>query len=118
MLGGCGFGDTSLEALDPGNVPREPSYEAHVAPLMERRCTSCHAEDAPGFRQAFPYLDQRDQVETHACRVHAVAVLEERMPPGAMDRVSNEEALTLTRWARALFLGEIPDCPDRLEQPE
>lgn len=115
---GCGFGDSSLESLDPGNVPLEPQYEAHVAPIMERRCTNCHAEDAPGFRRAFPYLDQRHQVETHACRVHAAAVLEERMPPGAMDRITSEEGLTLTRWARGLFFGEIPDCPDRLQQPK
>lgn len=108
------FGDDALEELDHDAAPLSPQYEADLAPIFERYCLACHRPEAMATARATPWLDTEPRVERYACRVHA-RVTEWSMPPGAMDRPTSRERLTLDRWADDVLDG-VFDCPDKIEQ--
>ena len=98
---GCGFGDASLDALDPGAAPATPSWSADVQPLMDLYCTACHAEDAqPGRVEGYGYGTCEETREERNWEGFERSVfVENEMPPGGAPRLRESELLTLRRWA-------------------
>ncbi len=90
-LAGCpGFGDRTLEALVDG----APTWEAHVRPIFEVQCWSCHGERPAG---GAPYaLFTYEQAVTHAAAIEHQVVVENRMPPGL--GLPNAERAVIAAW--------------------
>jgi hypothetical protein len=73
-----------------------PDYEAEVAPLVERYCTSCHspggdAGDEHDFTD-LQLLRSQHKLVSARLRVHS-------MPPTTSPQPSEEERARLRRWA-------------------
>ena len=97
-LGGCAFGDGTLADLDPEAAPARPTYVAHVAPIMARYCTACHAPDAqPGEQEGYGY-ETCAKVRRNWRGVEETVFESSSMPPGGAVRVSAPEKLALARW--------------------
>lgn len=65
-LTACGFGDATLEEIDPEAAPARPTWTAHVEPIIELYCTACHAHDAPvGHKHGFGYDDCETTKDPH-----------------------------------------------------
>lgn len=78
---------------------------ADVRPIIEARCTGCHAErptmagfDAP---PAGVVLETPDEVRKRADAIHAQAVLTGAMPPGNLTAMTDEERRRLAAWVAA-----------------
>ena len=98
MLGACGFGAGTLEDVDPEAAPMQPTYTAHVAPIMTRYCTVCHASDAqPGEVEGYGY-ETCAKVRRNWNGVVDTVFENDNMPPGLGRRVSEPERLALRRW--------------------
>ncbi len=96
LFTGCGMGDRTFDEVAPGVVPAQPAYEVDVRPILERRCTRCHAADSgPGYE---PLLDTQREAEREACDSWE-EIQSGYMPPGAMDPLNAQEMLTFERWA-------------------
>lgn len=126
LLGGLvGCGPATIDDVPAEIFALEPTYVAHVRPLFEAYCTSCHASDA--LYAGGVELDRYDSA--YAGRVHqaCVSVSEEvvarfasalvpyrrsgkapraacegwevySMPTGARGRLTLEEQVILARW--------------------
>jgi uncharacterized membrane protein len=98
LLSACVFGDGTLDEVDPAAAPATPSYTAHVAPIMERYCTACHAEDAqPGEVEGYGY-ETCAKVRRNWGGIVETTLDSSSMPPGGAVRVSSPEKLALQRW--------------------
>lgn len=94
----CVSGDAPLSVVDPDAAPRVPAYEAHIAPIMERYCTACHAADAqPGEVDGFGY-ETCQKVRRNWGGVIWTVFETRTMPPGGAQRVTAADELTLQRW--------------------
>lgn len=97
-LSGCAFGEGALGDVDPQAAPATPEYTAHVAPIMERYCTACHAEDAqPGEVEGYGY-ETCAKVRRNWNSIVETVFDTSEMPPGGAVRVSSPEKLALQRW--------------------
>lgn len=99
--GACGFGSEPLEVVDPDAAPGQPDYATDIAPIMALRCNACHSADALVWSRATPYLDEQGSAEAWACQSWQT-IVDGSMPPGALDRLSASEELTMERWAAQL----------------
>lgn len=98
LLGGCGFGSGTLDDVDPEAAPMQPTYQAHVAPIMTRYCTACHASDAqPGEVEGYGY-ETCDKVRRNWRSIEDTVFEKDNMPPGLGRRVTEPERLALQRW--------------------
>ena len=104
-LSGCGFGDATLEELDPEVVPERPTWSTEIRPLMDLYCTACHAEDAqPGAVGGLGYDTCEKTKSRRNWRGIVNSVFESNyMPPGGAPRVTEPHVLMLKRWKRAGF---------------
>ncbi|HEX7877951.1 MAG TPA: hypothetical protein VF720_01000, partial [Candidatus Eisenbacteria bacterium] len=102
LLVACSSGDKTLTEADGGVAPADPSYET-VFTILDRNCAACHhdSEDAgagPRFLE-----DDRDSstcagIERGLDDILDSAVDNERMPPGAWPRLTEEEKLVIRLW--------------------
>ncbi len=96
-LAGC-LGDATLDEIDPEAAPAEPTYEAHIEPIMIEKCISCHAPDANVGELEGIGLDECEKVQDNLEIVSEMIFEKNSMPPGGMLRLTSEEKLTLQRW--------------------
>lgn len=98
-----------------------PTFHQHIAPILQRRCVSCHR---PGTAAPFPLMTY-EQVAAQAEMV-AEVVRDERMPPwyahpkhGTFQNdpsLTKDERTTLLRWVDSGRLqGRPNDSPPSLE---
>lgn len=94
----CGSGDGTLDEIDPEAAPAEPSYSKHIAPIMDRYCTACHASDAQvGEVEGLGY-ETCDKVRRNWGGILITVFRGNTMPPGGAYRVTSEDRMTLERW--------------------
>lgn len=98
-------------ACEP-EIPPEPVYVEHIAPVIDHHCTRCHHEQraTAGVRldTAEALLSNKLAVVCSSIRVDARGGLDPdgfcdavdvaAMPPGAIPRLSLHEQRLLTRW--------------------
>jgi len=94
---GCGLGDASLDEVDPEAAPASPTYEAHIAPIMEDYCTACHGADSGGEGRGVRY-DSCAQVVRNWRGLRETALDGRSMPPPTAYVLSSADRLTLERW--------------------
>ncbi|MBX9789651.1 MAG: redoxin domain-containing protein [Pirellulales bacterium] len=105
--------DRALADADRQSAAQPISYEAHIAPLLARRCATCHRENSAA---PFALAGYDDAVRWGA--MMREVVVERRMPPWHADarygQFSNDRSLTkdeiklLVRWIDAgLPRGEV-----------
>jgi len=79
---------------------------AAIRPLVEKRCTVCHARAPtfPGFAGAPGgiTLESEAQMENLARRIYDVTVKSKTMPPGNLSAMTDEERALLGRWFTGL----------------
>lgn len=98
VASGCVAGDGTLAEIDPDAAPMTPTYTQHVAPMMERHCTACHAPDAqPGEVEGYGY-ETCEKVKRNLGGLVLTVFELETMPPGGAERVTSAEELILERW--------------------
>jgi mono/diheme cytochrome c family protein len=115
----CGAaGPTTVSvAGDSPAAGREPTFARDVAPIVHRRCSSCHHDGGSG---PFPLVTHRDLARR--LRQIEIVTTDRYMPPwppvpGYGDflddrRLSDEELATLTAWIAAGGpLGDPEDLP-------
>ena len=90
---GCGFGDASLDEVDPAAAPESPTYADHIAPIMEDYCTACHGGEGRGVR-----YDDCAQVVRNWRGLRSTALEGRSMPPPTAYSLSSADRLTLERW--------------------
>ena len=94
-----------------------PTYNKDVAPILNRRCVSCHREDAPAPFSLATFADAASHAE-----MIAEVVIDQRMPPwyanpkhGTFQNdpsLSRAESETLIRWIQSSRLeGDPNDAP-------
>ncbi len=94
----CAEGVGPLDVVDPDAAPAHPTYNTHVAPIVDYYCVSCHSKDAqPGAVDGYAY-DSCAQVRDGWHDFYETTVTKKSMPPGGALRVTSTEALILTRW--------------------
>lgn len=110
LLGACASGDETLEVVDPAAVTENPTYE-QIHALIQNKCGLCHdtgegedesedylalgaaalaAEDGPALNDCTSIVAQRFEILEQ--------VEDNRMPPGALPRLTSEEKLKIRRW--------------------
>jgi peroxiredoxin len=106
----------------PGKT--EVTYTKHVAPILQKRCQSCHRAG-----QAAPFtLESYDDAVKHAGMIREVTA-QRRMPPWHADprfghfandrRLTREEIDTLTAWAEGgTPRGDEKDLPKPVDWPK
>lgn len=88
----------TLEEVDPNAAPQSPTWSSHVHRIMVARCTACHSPNAqPGEVDGYSYETCADTRRGWGGIVETVFE-EKSMPPGAADRLTSAEILTLKRW--------------------
>jgi hypothetical protein len=98
-LPGCGLGDGDLADVDPVAAPLHPTYEAHIAPLMEAYCTACHAAGEGGEGGEVRY-DGCKWVVRNWAGLRSTALDGRSMPPPTARVLTSADRLTLERWWR------------------
>lgn len=96
-LPACGAGDGTLEEVDPGAAPAEPTYEEHIAPIMEDYCTACHGKDAGGEGGEVRYDTCQDVLRNWG-QLARTAFEDKSMPPPTAYTLPSADVLTLKRW--------------------
>jgi uncharacterized membrane protein len=92
LLAACGSGDSSLDVVDPGAVPANPTFD-QVFAIVQRDCAPCHDQGGTD-----PPYDTCEDLVAYRGDL-AVEVLEKNtMPPGAWPRLTSGEKLILRRW--------------------
>jgi uncharacterized membrane protein len=109
---GCGgSGELPLDQVDPEAAPADPTYD-QVFAILHNRCVSCHAgsndddDDDGGYSASRLRAtaddtdpDLTDCVEIVAFAGDIVTEIENnRMPPGAMPRLTSAQKLLIRRW--------------------
>jgi len=81
-----------------------PVSDARAYAILERRCTTCHAEHPsnPSFPEAPSgvKLDRPDRVALHAPRIQVRAIDTRTMPLGNLTGMTDAERDTLAAWLR------------------
>lgn len=105
-LGCGGSGDLPLDQVDPNAAPAAPTYD-QVFAILHNDCTNCHAGgDGGGFvvsrartttSNATPDLSNCVEIVAFAGDIFD-QVANDRMPPGAMPRLTSAEKLLIQRW--------------------
>ncbi|MCA9537247.1 MAG: hypothetical protein KC620_00080 [Myxococcales bacterium] len=98
LLSGCAFGSSHLDEVDPEAAPATPTWSAHVLPILEHRCTACHADDALPGKAAGYGFGTCAEAKRHWGELYETAFIELSMPPGGAPRLESWEMLTLQRW--------------------
>ena len=94
-LSGCpGFGDKTIDQLA---IDEDVTYESHIRQILDARCATCHAESP--IAGATNSLHNYETAWAEAERIHARAVVELTMPPGAA--LPPEERALIDAWYRA-----------------
>jgi hypothetical protein len=111
-----------IDLKPPKAARRELTYYRDVAPIVQRRCQSCHRE---GEVAPMP-LETSSDLIAYAAMVEEV-VLHQRMPPfpGVSSRefandesLSPEERDTLLAWLRSdQEVGDVADAPAPIKYP-
>lgn len=101
-LVGCSSGDKTLVEADGGVPPIEPTYDA-VFVILDRNCAPCHHSSDEKADLPAPFEDDRDYsscsgIERDLEDILDSSVDNERMPPGAWPRLSEEEKLLIREW--------------------
>lgn len=95
---GCGDGDLTLEEADPAAAPAEPTWSAHVAPIIELHCVACHDPNSlTGAAEGIAY-DTCQATRRNWDEFEEVVFEEGEMPPGGAMRLRDYEELILIRW--------------------
>jgi peroxiredoxin len=100
------------------------TFSKHVAPILQKRCQTCHREDQPA---PFTLLSYDDAVK-HAAMIKEVTT-QRRMPPWHADprygkfandrRMTTDEIDTLTAWIDSgMPRGDAKDLPKPVEFPK
>jgi mono/diheme cytochrome c family protein len=98
-LTGCpGFGDKTIDDL---NTVDMVTYEGQIKAILDARCATCHA--ATPIAGAPNALHDYASASAQAGRIHARAVVELTMPPGAA--LSPEDRALIDAW----FKGGAPE---------
>ncbi len=97
-LVGCGFGDRSLEAVDPEAAPLEPTWSADIEPIMHLRCTACHAPDAQTGEVDGYGFETCAKLKKNESEFRETTFDEKTMPPGGAERLTAAEVLAVERW--------------------
>jgi mono/diheme cytochrome c family protein len=110
-LSACNFGAANIEEVDPEAIPLEPTYSAHIQPIMEFYCVACHDPEGQAGAAQDVDLTSYEAVVNDYDDI-AEALFDKRyMPPGGARRLSSEDEATLARWATQGFAcGEGPEC--------
>ena len=78
---------------------------AQVQPIIDQRCTVCHAERPtyPGFAQppAGVMLDTPERIRAAAARIHQQTIATQAMPIGNLTQMKPEERALLGQWLAA-----------------
>lgn len=97
-LTACGGGDASLDELDPGAAPAQPTWLAHVEPIMAFHCVACHDPDGQaGAQEGYAY-DTCEATRRGWGGIVETVFETAEMPPGGAPRLEAWEELTLRRW--------------------
>ena len=112
-----------IHRADPPARPAGPTYCRDVAPILDRRCVSCHR---PG--QIGPFSLETYRAASSRAEAIAEAVEDRRMPPWHADprfgrfandpRLNDRERATLADWVRAgCPEGDPADLPKAIDRP-
>lgn len=79
------------------------TYSQNVAPILDWRCTECHAEGATLVLTRFPFYsetteDQPTIVNRILAKVQGVGGAKPVMPPGNRPRLTPSQVATLQQW--------------------
>jgi len=112
-LAGCSSGEKTLTEADGGTPPVDPVYDA-VFVILDRSCVPCHhsSDERPGL---LPMEDGRDYddcegIERDLDDILDSCVENERMPPGAWPRLTEEEKLVIRQWVDAGACSPCRTC--------
>lgn len=98
LVAGCGIGDGPLDEIDPAAAPAEPTWSAHVRPIIDWRCSTCHSAEAQPGRQDGVGYDSCEELRRGWDDLAETAIDGASMPPGGAERLTSSEVLTLQRW--------------------
>lgn len=98
LCAGCGFGDATLEDIDPEAAPARPTWSEHIEPLMQIYCTACHAPDAQTGEAEGYGFETCEKTRRNWRGLYQTTFESETMPPGGGPRPLPWELLTLQRW--------------------
>lgn len=124
LLSLAACGEATLDEVAPEVFELQPTYEAHIRPLLARHCATCHS--GHGLRDGGVELDRYESAYSNRVRNTCVSVNAEvterfaeyllpvprdgvarphcddweplTMPPGARTRLTLEEQIILARW--------------------
>jgi hypothetical protein len=99
---GCAFGTQSIEEVDPGSIPPNPTYSKDVAPIINYYCLSCHDASGPFFEE--PSLGSLGEVKDEYEGIVEEVFGKRSMPPGGAQQLNSREAQILQLWAQQGFL--------------
>lgn len=115
-----------IERLGRPDPPQAPSFYRDIAPILQRRCETCHRENGAAPFELITYED----AYYSATRIQE-NVLERRMPPwhGFLNpkhgkllndpRLSKREIRILDDWVRSgAAEGDFQDAPPPVEWPD
>ncbi|MFO0602933.1 MAG: monooxygenase [Polyangiales bacterium] len=91
-------------APDVAVVPERPTYWAHVAPILQERCTQCHVAGGLGPFPLTTYAEARDHADLASAAVTA-GTMPPWMPSNScrplqhVRTLSDADVTTLQRWA-------------------
>lgn len=98
LLTACGDGTLPLEEVDPDAAPAEPSWSAHVEPILQFHCVACHDPDGPIGAEDGKAFDTCDATRRNWRDLEEAVFEEGSMPPGGAMRLQSYELLILQRW--------------------
>lgn len=88
----------TLDEVDPEAAPATPTWDEHVAPIVDQYCANCHGDSAQ-FGPAEGYVVETCTQVKRGWRSFASTTFDSKsMPPGAAPRPTSSELLTLQRW--------------------
>ncbi len=100
-----------IEALNAG----APGSVTQAALIIDRHCAMCHSArpSHPDFSIAptAMLLDSPEQIKQYAQKIYERAVITDTMPLGNETGMTDQERLTLGRWARGVIDGEESAAP-------
>ncbi len=95
FLTGCpGFGDKTIDDL---NTVGMVTYHGQIKAILDARCATCHA--ATPIAGATNSLHDYESAAAEAERIHARAVIEMTMPPGAA--LNAEDRALIDAWYKS-----------------
>ena len=79
------------------------TYSQNVAPILDWRCTECHAEGNSLVLTRFPFFsetteDQPTIVNRILSKVQGIGADKARMPPGNRPKLTQTQVATIQQW--------------------